>query len=58
MNLFSIIFHAFIITSQSMITDMRSAFANMLHHTLFEKQGPPQGKSTSIIEGFKLDYGS
>ena len=41
-----------------MISDMRSAFANMLHHTLFEKQGPPQGKSTSIIEGSKLDYGS
>ena len=44
MNLFSvIILHTFMIASKSMPTDMRSAFANMLHHTLYEKDGPLKG---------------
>ena len=30
--------------SESMPTDLRSAFGNMLHHTLFEKDGPRQIK--------------
>ena len=44
MNLFSvIILHTFMIATKSMPTDMRSAFANMLHHTLYEKDGPLKG---------------
>ena len=44
MNLFSILLHVFIIRSKSMVTDIRSAFANMLHHTLFGPDGPSQGE--------------
>ena len=44
MNLFSILLHVFVMRSQSMVTDMRSAFANMLHHTLFGPDGPSQGE--------------
>lgn len=40
MNLFSVIFFTFILNSESMPTDLRSAFGNMLHHTLFENDGP------------------
>ena len=44
MNLFSAIFFTFMLKSESMPTDLRSAFGNMLHHTLFEKDGPRQIK--------------
>ena len=56
MILFSVICYTFILTSESMPTDIRSAFANMLHHTLFgpeiEKNGPVKG----LFKDIQMDY--
>ena len=56
MSLFSVICYTFILTSESMPTDIRSAFANMLHHTLFgpeiEKNGPVKG----LFKDIQMDY--
>ena len=37
-----------------MVTDIRSAFANMLHHTLFGPDGPSQGEF-NINQAQKVD---
>ena len=54
MNLFSVIFFTFILNSESMPTDLRSAFGNMLHHTLFENDGPRKIKGE--FNGIKMVY--
>ena len=51
MILFSVICYTFILTSESMPTDIRSAFANMLHHTLFEN-APLKG----LFKDIQMDY--
>ena len=40
--------------SESMPTDLRSAFGNMLHHTLFEKDGPRKIKGE--FNDIKMGY--